>query len=98
MIGLVRGRPDDRDLGRCGPRVTATLVAGFAVFLLTAGLYVLPVLLESAPPGAIEDWHRERVMARLDGKVRYFLVGSFLGVTLLGIRGFLPGTSRKGRP
>jgi hypothetical protein len=36
-------------------------------------------------------------MARLDGKVRYFLVGSFLGVTLLGIRGFLPGTSRKGR-
>ncbi len=90
-------RPDDSDLGRFAPRVTLTLLAAFGVFLLTAGLYVLPVLLEPAPPGAIADWHRERVAARLHGKVRYFLFGSFLGVTLLSIRGLLPGTARRGR-
>ena len=66
--------------------MTLTLLAGFAVFLLSAGLYVLPVLLEPAPPGAIEDYHKERVVARLEGKTRYFLFGSFLGVTLLSIR------------
>ncbi len=97
MIGPLRPRPDDRDLSRFTPRITATLIAGFVLFLLSTGLYVLPVLMEPAPPGAIADWHRERVKARLDGKVRYFLVGSFLGVTLLSIRGLLPGTGRRER-
>ena len=57
----------------------------------------VPVLLEPPPPGAIADYQKERVVARLDGKVRYFLVGSFLGVTLLSIRGWLPGTGRRDR-
>jgi hypothetical protein len=94
---VARGKPEDRDLARFAPRVTLTLLAGFVVFLLTATLYVLPVLREPAPPGAIPDYHKERVMARLEGKVHYFLIGSFVGVTLLSIRGLLPGTSRRSR-
>jgi hypothetical protein len=95
---VARGKPEDRDLARFAPRVTLTLLAGFAVFLLAAGLYVLPVLLEPVPPGAIPDYRKERVIARLDGKVPYFLLGSFVGMTLLSIRGWLPGTRRRDRP
>lgn len=88
-------RPDDRDLARFAPRVTLTLLAGFLLFLLSTAAYVVPVLLEPAPPGAIADYHRERVAARLDGKVAYFFFGSFLAATLLSIRGALPGSSRR---
>jgi hypothetical protein len=88
------GTTDARSGSRFAPRITLTLLAGFALFLLSAGIYVLPVLLEPAPPGAIPDWHKERVIARLDGKVLYFLFGSFLGVTLLSLGGRLPGISR----
>ena len=99
MIGFVaRGKPGDEDLARFAPRVTLTLLAGFAIFLISAGLYVLPALLEPVPPGAIPDYRKERVIARLDGKVPYFLLGSFVGATLLSIRGWLPGTSRRNRP
>ena len=98
MLGArMRGKPADHDLARFAPRVTLTLVAGFVVFLVAAALYVLPVLTEPAPPGAIPDYHKERVIARLDGKVHYFLIASFVGVTLLSIRGWLPGTSRRSR-
>jgi len=63
--------------------VTLSIAGGCLVFLLSAGLYALPVLLEPAPPGAIPDYHKERVQARLKGKVMWFLAGSFVGVTLL---------------
>jgi hypothetical protein len=93
----MRGRPDDRDLTRFAPRVTLTLAAGFLLFLLSAGAYVTPVLLEPVPPGAIPDYRKERVAARLDGKVTYFLFGSLLAAALLSIRGAIPGTSRRPR-
>ncbi len=81
-----RGRPDDRELSRFFPRITLSLVAGFLLFLLSSGLYVLPVLLEPAPPGAILDYHQERVRARMQGKVIWFLVGSFLCTALVSAR------------
>ena len=90
-------RPDDHDLARFAPRVSLTLAAGFLLFLLSAGAYVTPVLLEPLPPDAIPDYRKERVAARLDGKVTYFLFGSLLAATLLSIRGALPGTSRQRR-
>jgi hypothetical protein len=79
------------------PRVTLMLVAGFLLFLVAAGLYVLPVLLEPAPPGAIVDYHKERVMARLEGKVIYLLVGSMLLAVLVGLRTLAPGDRRRPR-
>ncbi len=81
-----RGRPDDRELSRFFPRITLSLVAGFLLFLLSSGLYVLPVLLEPAPPGAILDYHQERVRAHMQGKVIWFLVGSFLCAALVSAR------------
>ncbi len=75
--------PQDRDLSRYVPRITLSLAGGFLLFLLSAGLYVLPVLLETPPPGAITDYHKERVRARLEGKVLWFLGGSMIVVTLL---------------
>ncbi|MCP4003571.1 MAG: hypothetical protein GY725_05195 [bacterium] len=86
---------NEEDLGRFFPRVTIMVLGGIALFLLTSGLYVLPVLLEPAPPGAIPDYQRERVVARLDGKVPWFLAGSFLSMALFAGRGWLPGTRRK---
>ncbi len=81
-----RGRLNDRELSRFFPRITLSLVAGFLLFLLSSGLYVLPVLLEPAPPGAILDYHQERVRARMQGKVIWFLVGSFLCTALVSAR------------
>ncbi len=66
--------------------MTLSLAAGFLLFLLSSGLYVLPVLLEPAPPGAILDYHKERVRARMQGKVIWFLVGSFLCASLVTAR------------
>ena len=66
------------------PRVALLAVTGFGLFALSAGLYVLPVLRAPAPPGAIADYTAERVRARLDGKVGWFLAGSFAAAALLG--------------
>ncbi len=66
--------------------MTLSLAAGFLLFLLSSGLYVLPVLLEPAPPGVILDYHKERVRARMHGKVIWFLVGSFLCTSLVSAR------------
>jgi hypothetical protein len=70
------------------PRVALLMAGGFLLFLLSTGLYVLPVLNEPAPPGAIADYHAERVRARLEGKVVWFLAGSLAGAALLGARLF----------
>jgi cell shape-determining protein MreD len=86
----------ERDLARFAPRITVTLIAGFAIFMLAALVYVLPVLLDTPPPGAVEDYQRERVMARLEGRLPWLIAGSFLAATLLSIRGWLPGTGRRG--
>ncbi len=70
------------------PRVALLFAAAFLIFSLSTGLYVLPVLREPAPPGAIEDYYAERARARLSGKVPWFLVGSFAAAALLGARLF----------
>lgn len=82
-------------MARFVPRVTLTLLAGFLLFVLIAGLYALPVMLEATPPGAIPDYAKERVMARLEGKVLWMLAASLLAAVALGIRGLLPGTRSK---
>lgn len=92
-----RGRPDDPELARFAPRVTIMLVAGFLLFLLSTLVYVSPILLETPPPGAVTDWHEQRVRAHLEGKVLYFLFPSFAIAALLGARSWLPGTRRRRR-
>ena len=87
--------PADRESTTFIPRITIALAFGFALFLLIAGLYVLPVLLETPPPGAIPDYQKERVMARLEGKVLWMLISSFFAAAMLSARGILPGTGRR---
>lgn len=91
----MKGRPRDQDLARFAPRLTVTLLAGFALFVVAAGLWVLPVLLEPPPPGAIPDYVRERVAARLDGVVLWLFTGAMLVASFASIRGVLPGTRRR---
>lgn len=88
-------QPHDRELSHFAPRVTVMLICGFLLFLASALLYSLPVMLEPPPPGAIADWHREQVQAHLQGKVFYFLVPSFVVAALLGAWGYLPFTRRR---
>jgi hypothetical protein len=85
-------RPDDPELARFAPRVSIMLVSGCLLFLISALAYVAPILLEAPPPGAVADWHQQRVQAHLEGKVLYILFASFIVAALLGARGWLPGT------
>ena len=71
------------------------ILFGVLLALGSAGIYVLPVLLEPAPAGAIPDYFEQRVQARLQGKVLWFLAGSFLAGAWLSIRGWLPGSRRR---
>ena len=92
----MRPRPaDNHDLATFAPRVTGLILFGLLLSLLSAGLYVLPVLLEEAPAGAIPDYFEQRVQARLRGKLPWFLAGSFLTVAWLSTRGWLPGSKRR---
>lgn len=59
------------------PRITLLIVSGFALFVLLAMLYSLPVMLEEPPPGASPDYVKERVRAHLDGKITWIMVGAF---------------------
>ncbi|MBW2279512.1 MAG: hypothetical protein JRG76_04755 [Deltaproteobacteria bacterium] len=90
-----RNAPGDRDLARFAPRLTITILAGFALFVAACALWVLPALLETPPPGAIPDYTRERVMAKLDGMVMPLFTGSMLIAALASIRGLIPGTGRR---
>ncbi len=73
---------------RFAPRLTLSLLGGFLLFMLIAFFYaVLPVWREPVPPGAIPDYARERVMARLDGKVSWMLGGSLLVAGFVGMGG-----------
>ena len=90
----MKGRPRDQDLARFAPRLTVMLLTGFALFLVASTLWALPVLLETPPPGAIPDYLRERVAARLDGLVLWLFTGSMLVAAFASIRGLLPGTRR----
>lgn len=85
----------DRDIAAFAPRITIMVLFSLVLFTLLAGLYVLPVLLETPPPGAISDYTQQRVMARLEGKTLWILAASFLTVAGLAIRGILPGTGRR---
>jgi hypothetical protein len=91
------GKPlgDQADYERFAPRVTISLLAGFAIFLVLALLYALPALLEPPPPDAIADYTQERVRARLEGKVFWIFAISMLAAALAGIRGILPFTRRR---
>jgi hypothetical protein len=95
MAGMGKGRAHDRDLAGFAPRVTIMVLGSLLLFTLLAGLYVLPVLLEPPPPGAIPDYTQQRVMAQLEGKTLWILCASFLSVAGLAIRGILPGTGRR---
>ncbi len=90
-----RGGPGDRDLASFAPRLTVTILAGFAFFGVASALWVLPALMETPPPGAIADYTKERVMARLDGAVAPLFAGSMLAAAFASIRGLLPGTRRR---
>ncbi len=68
------------------PRFTLFILAGFAVFLVLALLYSLPVWLETPPPGASPDYVKERVRAHLEGKASWIMVGSFVLVAAVGAR------------
>ena len=92
---MEKGRPHDRDLAAFAPRITIMVLASMLLFTLLAGLYVLPVLLEPPPLGAIPDYTQQRVMARLEGKTLWLLCASFLTIAGLAIRGILPGTRRR---
>jgi hypothetical protein len=70
--------PRDAPPGRFLPRATLALGVGVALFLVVSLAYSLPVLLETPPPGAIADYTRERVHARLEGKAFWLLGGSIL--------------------
>jgi hypothetical protein len=67
------------------PRATLLLLAGLALFFAVATLYALPALLEPAPAGAIVDYHTQRVLARLEGKVHWMLIGSMVTVVAIGV-------------
>ena len=68
------------------PRATLTLLAAVALFFAVTFLYSLPALLEEPPPGAIPDWHAERVKARLAGKVHWIFGGCVLVVAAVAQR------------
>ncbi len=75
-----------RPVQRFAPKITLLVLAGFVLFFASLFLYSLPAMFETAPPGAVESWHAERVKQRLRGKVHWFLVGSFGAVTAIGLR------------
>lgn len=93
---MEKGTLKDPSIARFAPRVTVLIVAGLIFFLISSLVYVLPVLLESAPPGAIADYTKERVAERMEGKAMWFLTGSLLFALFLGMRGWLPGGTRRG--
>jgi len=68
------------------PRATLILAGGFALFLVVALLYSIPVYLEPLPAGATPDYLAERVRARLEGKTLIFLALSILAVAAVGSR------------
>ena len=85
----------DRDSVRFAPRVAVAMLAAGALFVLLSLLYALPTLLETTPAGAIPDYRRERVVARMDGKVPWLLASSCAIATGLAMRGILPGSGRQ---
>ena len=59
------------------PRFTLVLAGGFALFVLLAMLYSLPVMFETPPANASPDYVQERVRAHLEGKVSWIMLASF---------------------
>lgn len=93
---MQRRQPSEADLASFVPRITLTLVGALALFAAASFLYaVLPVWLETPPAGAIPDYMRERVMARMEGKVLLLFAASLLASAALVIR--LTASSRPGR-
>jgi hypothetical protein len=59
------------------PRFTLVLLLGFALFVLLAMLYSLPVIFQTPPPNAGPDFIEERVRAHLEGKVSWIMLAAF---------------------
>lgn len=85
---------DSGDVTSFVPRITITLVLGTAIFLVAAGVWIWPILLQDPPPGAIADWTVERVRARLDGVVLWLILGGYGAAAVIVARGWLPGMRR----
>lgn len=67
------------------PRVTVLLLAGFVVAVAAMYVYVIPVLNQPEPPGAVAEWRNEQIKERLRGKVHLFLLGSYASVAAIGV-------------
>ncbi len=89
--------PANRNTPLFVPRVTFQLILGVALFFASMLLYVSPILFQDPPPGAIPDWHKEQVQARLEGKVLLFALGSLGLVAVLSMRGLLPWSGPRSR-
>lgn len=89
--------PERREAASFAPRVTVLIAIGLLLSLCSAGLYVLPVLMEPSPAGAIPDYFEQRVRARLEGKLFWFVAISFLAVAAFSFRGWLPRIGRRRR-
>ena len=59
------------------PHFTLVLLAGFALFVLLAMLYSLPVIFQTPPPNASPDFIQERVRAHLEGKISWIMLAAF---------------------
>jgi hypothetical protein len=68
------------------PRATLVIVGGFALFFVVAFLYSMPVFFEPLPEGATQSYLEERVKARLEGKVPWFLGVSLIAAAAIGAR------------
>lgn len=66
--------------------MTLVIIGGFALFIVLAMLYSMPVILEQPPAGAGPDYITERVRAHLHGKVSWILIASFLIAGFIGAR------------
>lgn len=77
-------RPSEARPGFFLPRVTLMMAGGVAIAALSLALYAMPAVTAPVPAGAVVDYRAERVRARLEGVVPWFVAGSFLTSALIG--------------
>jgi hypothetical protein len=82
-VSRLGSNPDSK---RFIPRTTLVVGGAFALFFALSLLYALPVLLAPVPAGATPDYLAERVRARLDGTVPWFLGVSMIVAAAAGAR------------
>lgn len=73
------------------PRATLILGGGVLLFFLSSMAYgLVPVMLEPVPDNAAQSYIEERVKARLEGKVPWFLGTSMIVAAALATRASRP--------